>query len=171
MSRRGNCKTRNPRIDFHLWSHSSLVAEHSLCKRKVAGSSPACGLFYALCFVGLDFPVWQRVRVVKEVDSKSTGLCPREFKSRRCRLFCFRTEKNLTPEGIEPPIFGSGIRRVTIAPWSHSCSLKQFESGHFCVFFVLLPQNLKNESESAQTSGDLFFTLFRVLSDGFAMMD
>ena len=29
----------------------------------------------------------QRVRVVKEVDSKSTGLCPREFKSRRCRIF------------------------------------------------------------------------------------
>ena len=28
-----------------------------------------------------------RVRVVKEVDSKSTGLCPREFKSRRCRWF------------------------------------------------------------------------------------
>ena len=26
--------------------------------------------------------------------------------------------KKLTPEGIEPPIFGSGIRRVTIAPWS-----------------------------------------------------
>ena len=24
----------------------------------------------------------------------------------------------MTPEGIEPPIFGSGIRRVTIAPWS-----------------------------------------------------
>ena len=31
----------------------------------------------------------QRVRVVKEVDSKSTGLCPREFKSRRCRSFFF----------------------------------------------------------------------------------
>ena len=27
-------------------------------------------------------------------------------------------EKYLTPEGIEPPIFGSGIRRVAIAPWS-----------------------------------------------------
>ena len=26
----------------------------------------------------------------------------------------------MTPEGIEPPIFGSGIRRVTIAPWSQS---------------------------------------------------
>ena len=33
--------------------------------------------------------VRQRVRVVKEVDSKSTGLCPREFKSRRCRSFFF----------------------------------------------------------------------------------
>ena len=27
-------------------------------------------------------------------------------------------QKKVTPEGIEPPIFGSGIRRVTIAPWS-----------------------------------------------------
>ena len=27
--------------------------------------------------------------MVKEVDSKSTGLCPREFKSRRCRLLHF----------------------------------------------------------------------------------
>ena len=26
----------------------------------------------------------------------------------------------MTPEGIEPPIFGSGIRRVAIAPWSLS---------------------------------------------------
>jgi hypothetical protein len=26
----------------------------------------------------------------------------------------------MTPEGIEPPIFGSGIRRVTIAPWSQA---------------------------------------------------
>ena len=25
--------------------------------------------------------------MVKEVDSKSTGLCPREFESRRCRFF------------------------------------------------------------------------------------
>jgi hypothetical protein len=33
----------------------------------------------------------------------------------------FQDEKKfLTPEGIEPPIFGSGIRRVTIAPWSQS---------------------------------------------------
>ena len=27
-------------------------------------------------------------------------------------------KNRLTPEGIEPPIFGSGIRRVAIAPWS-----------------------------------------------------
>src|SRR5206468_2733318 len=67
----------------------------------------------------------QRVRVVKEVDSKSTGLCPREFKSCRCRpLFMQKKKKkSLTPEGIEPPIFGSGIRRVTIAPWSQSTDL------------------------------------------------
>ncbi len=71
----------------------------------------------------------QRVRVVKEVDSKSTGLCPREFKSRRCRFFT----KILTPEGIEPPIFGSGIRRVTIAPWSQFISSYSiFSKNAFC---------------------------------------
>ena len=32
----------------------------------------------------------------------------------------------MTPEGIEPPIFGSGIRRVTIAPWSHMHVSKKF---------------------------------------------
>ena len=32
----------------------------------------------------------QRVRVVKELVLKANGLCPREFKSRRCRIFvCF----------------------------------------------------------------------------------
>ena len=31
---------------------------------------------------------------------------------------CVCVQKGLTPEGIEPPIFGSGIRRVAIAPWS-----------------------------------------------------
>ena len=30
-----------------------------------------------------------RVRVVKELVLKANGLCPREFKSRRCRHFCF----------------------------------------------------------------------------------
>ena len=29
----------------------------------------------------------QRVRVVKELVLKANGLCPREFKSRRCHLF------------------------------------------------------------------------------------
>ena len=31
----------------------------------------------------------QCVRVVKESDSKSDGLCPQGFESPRCRLFCF----------------------------------------------------------------------------------
>ena len=31
----------------------------------------------------------QRVRVVKELVLKANGLCPREFKSRRCRSFFF----------------------------------------------------------------------------------
>jgi hypothetical protein len=29
-------------------------------------------------------------------------------------------QKGMIPEGIEPPIFGTGIRRVAIAPWNHS---------------------------------------------------
>ena len=39
----------------------------------------------------------QRVRVVKEVDSKSTGLCPREFKSRRCRSLFFSLHQRVHP--------------------------------------------------------------------------
>ena len=31
----------------------------------------------------------QRVRVVKELVLKANGLCPREFKSRRCRFLLF----------------------------------------------------------------------------------
>ena len=29
--------------------------------------------------------------------------------------------ESVTPEGFEPPTFGSGIRRATIAPWSRPC--------------------------------------------------
>ena len=36
----------------------------------------------------------------------------------------------MTPEGIEPPIFGSGIRRVTIAPWSHFFKKRSWSSGY-----------------------------------------
>ena len=39
-----------------------------------------------LYFVHLNLPAWQRVRVVKKMDSKSIGLCPRGFESCRCRL-------------------------------------------------------------------------------------
>ena len=37
----------SPRI--FLTSLLSLVAEHSLCKRKVVGSNPACGFFWLEC--------------------------------------------------------------------------------------------------------------------------
>ena len=46
----------------------SLVVEHRTCNAEVAGSIPAGGS-------GCD------VRVVKEFDLKSNGLCPRRFKS------------------------------------------------------------------------------------------
>ena len=32
------------------------------------------------------------------------------------------TGQKLTPEGFEPPTFGSGIRRAAIAPWSRTQS-------------------------------------------------
>jgi hypothetical protein len=44
----------------------------------------------------------QRVRVVKEVDSKSTGLCPREFKSRRCRMFFAFPVQKLDRDCVTP---------------------------------------------------------------------
>ena len=28
-------------------------------------------------------------------------------------------DKNMTPEGFEPPAFGFGIQRAAVAPWSH----------------------------------------------------
>jgi glycyl-tRNA synthetase (class II) len=30
-----------------------------------------------------------------------------------------KTKNEMIPEGIEPSIFGTGIRRVAIAPWNH----------------------------------------------------
>jgi hypothetical protein len=36
---------------------------------------------------------WHLGRVVKAVDSKSTGLCPRQFESGRCRFFYFFLEQ------------------------------------------------------------------------------
>ena len=51
----------------------SSVVEHCTCNAKVSGSSPDGGFKR------------QHVRVVKEVDLKSTGLSPRRFKSCCCR--------------------------------------------------------------------------------------
>lgn len=48
----------------------------------------------------------------------------------------------LTPEGIEPPIFGSGIRRVTIAPWS------QFISG-----FASVAQWIEHQTSNLGVAG------------------
>ena len=33
--------------------------------------------------------------------------------------FPFQKKNEMIPEGIEPSIFGTGIRRVAIAPWNH----------------------------------------------------
>ena len=49
--------------------------------------------FHLFCTVDIFFVYLcvfrQRVRVVKELVLKANGLCPREFKSRRCRFFLF----------------------------------------------------------------------------------
>ena len=55
------------------------------------------------------YPRWLRhcVRVVKELVLKANGLCPREFKSRRCRfLFVFlkAPKKKVQSVGIEPTL-------------------------------------------------------------------
>ena len=47
----------------------------------------------------------QRVRVVKETDSKSVGLCPREFKSRRCRFWYHSNSKDFKYESCSASWF------------------------------------------------------------------
>ena len=58
--------------------------ERSVRNRQAGGSKPPS----STTFFVLPFRVMtrQRVRVVKELVLKANGLCPREFKSRRCRL-------------------------------------------------------------------------------------
>ena len=43
----------NPACGFLLFGLLSLVAEHSLCKRKVGGSTPPVGSFFSLCHSSL----------------------------------------------------------------------------------------------------------------------
>ena len=78
--------------------------ERSVRNRQAGGSKPPYSTFPPLEVSGAPAVGWgffaikadfhgnplaarQRVRVVKEIDSKSIGLCPRGFKSRRCRVF------------------------------------------------------------------------------------
>ena len=68
-------------------SISSKTKKSTSTRFELAWAEPSRFLIYLLNHVTVG--KWQRVRVVKEVDSKSTGLCPREFKSRRCRFFLF----------------------------------------------------------------------------------
>jgi hypothetical protein len=43
-----------------------------------------------------------------------------------------KKKKEMIPEGIEPSIFGTGIRRVAIAPWNH---LLEWLSTHRVLLF------------------------------------
>ena len=82
------------------------------------GSSPGVGIFkhifpsgqrgqtqdlmqYA-SWVRIPLCAWYRVRVVKEIDLKSIGLCPRRFESCRYRWFCGVMVSTLDFESNDP---------------------------------------------------------------------
>jgi hypothetical protein len=62
---------------------------------------------------------WQCVRVVKESDSKSDGLCPRGFESPRCRFYVLTLKKRAfdpTPARVPTPLQSApGRQRALIA--------------------------------------------------------
>ena len=62
--------------------HGGLAqsVECVLCKHEAPGSKPGFSTFL------FAHEQWQVGRVVKAVDSKSTGLRPRQFESGTCRL-------------------------------------------------------------------------------------
>ena len=57
------------------------------------------------------------VRAVKEMDSKSIGLCPQGFESPRCRF----TEIVGFPPAIPVPKHPSEIRMPALEAWRNSC--------------------------------------------------
>ena len=67
--------------------------ERAAVNRKVTGSIPVGSVFgseqkHSDCELILKFDSgWHRVRVVKESDLNSDGLCPHRFEPCRCRTF------------------------------------------------------------------------------------
>ena len=93
------------------------LVERQPFKLVVVGSSPTVGgIWCGPSSESLSVLAWRRagsherqcVRVVKESDSKSDGLCPRGFESPRCRFSRWRKfdEKVGTVHSVE------GIRRL-----------------------------------------------------------
>ena len=98
---------------------------HFSCCRfrlKLEGAGDAC------------LPLRQCVRVVKEMDSKSIGLCPQGFESPRCRPLCIAVRVALrgwlwqhivrfTPDmrALLGPHAVKGARHPVKTSWLHSC--------------------------------------------------
>jgi hypothetical protein len=108
------------------------LVERKTLNLVVVGSSPTVGVFLARSkpqrpVRGTPLPKHRNfkrhcVRVVKELDSKSNGLCPQGFESPRCRFlrWCFRKAlvASLQREtlGAAAPcvsVWPSGLRRQT----------------------------------------------------------
>ena len=51
----------------------------------------------------------------------------------RLMLYHLSYATDLRPEGFEPPPFGSGIRRATVAPWPLDVREPRIELGTYCV--------------------------------------
>ena len=51
----------------------------------------------------------------------------------RLMLYHLSYATELRPEGFEPPPFGSGIRRATVAPWPLDVREPRIELGTYCV--------------------------------------
>ena len=64
---------------------------------------------------------WQRVRVVKEMDSKSIGLCPRGFESLRCR---FLVPASLTSLSYTTRLHTATLKGFENHTWHHQDHLR-----------------------------------------------
>ena len=88
-----------------------------------------------ICFYGR-----QCVRVVKESDSKSDGLCPRGFESPRCRC-CFlmldsHTLISMLRRQLSEPNIAQLVERSTVGGAGIEWSLVRFRV--FGFFFIVL---------------------------------
>jgi hypothetical protein len=59
----------------------------------------------------------------------------------------------MIPEGIEPSIFGTGIRRVAIAPWNHLLEFYRLSGVSCAGLFWLLPLGIVAEFQKGGDTG------------------